>query len=154
MKKLNRNQSIAVFVGLAFVAYLMFGSTIMEFFNLSETSANPMNTSTGVSIEEIVVGQGLVAEPGDVLTVHYVGSFTDGRVFESSKDANVPFTFTLGAGRVIRGWEEGIRGMRAGGKRRLTISPEYGYGAQAVGPIPANSTLIFEVDLLNVQKSN
>ena len=103
-------------------------------------------------MEEVAVGTGVVAEAGDVLTVHYVGTLTDGRVFDSSRDRNTPFDFTLGMDSVIRGWDEGLVGMRVGGKRMLVIPPSYGYGAQGVGTIPANSTLIFEVELLNVKK--
>ncbi|OHA90477.1 MAG: peptidylprolyl isomerase [Candidatus Zambryskibacteria bacterium RIFCSPHIGHO2_12_FULL_48_10] len=107
---------------------------------------------TGYKVEEVVAGQGELAEPGDKLTVHYVGTLPNGQVFDSSRDSNSPYTFTLGAGQVIRGWDEGIQGMRAGGKRTLVIASDYAYGNQAVGPIPANSTLVFEVELLKVEK--
>jgi FKBP-type peptidyl-prolyl cis-trans isomerase len=76
---------------------------------------------------------------------------TDGTKFDSSLDRNQPFSFVLGAGRVIQGWDQGVRGMKAGEKRKLTIPPDLGYGSSAVGPIPANSTLIFEVELLSIQ---
>ncbi|MES2214325.1 MAG: FKBP-type peptidyl-prolyl cis-trans isomerase [Patescibacteria group bacterium] len=107
--------------------------------------------TTGVKIEDTLNGQGDVAVAGDMVTVNYVGTLPDGKVFDSSIDRGQPFTFQLGVGQVIRGWDEGFVGMRVGGKRKLTISPDYGYGAQTVGPIPANSTLIFEVDLLKVE---
>ena len=81
-----------------------------------------------------------------------MGTFQDGRVFDSSLDRNTPFSFTIGVGGVIRGWDEGLLGMKAGGKRILVIAPDYAYGAQGSGPIPPNSTLVFEVELLDVQK--
>ncbi|HET7295354.1 MAG TPA: FKBP-type peptidyl-prolyl cis-trans isomerase [Vicinamibacteria bacterium] len=101
-------------------------------------------------VEDLVVGTGAVAATGDTVTVHYVGTLTNGQRFDSSYDRGQPFTFRLGAGQVIAGWEQGIPGMRVGGKRRLTIPPSLGYGSRPNGPIPANSTLIFEVDLLSI----
>jgi FKBP-type peptidyl-prolyl cis-trans isomerase len=98
------------------------------------------------------VGTGAVAEAGDQVTVSYVGMLTDGTVFDASANhAPGSFTFTLGAGQVIKGWDEGVVGMKVGGERELVIPASLGYGAQAVGPIPANSTLVFQVQLLNVQ---
>jgi FKBP-type peptidyl-prolyl cis-trans isomerase len=98
-----------------------------------------------------VAGTGVEATAGKKVTVHYVGKLEDGAKFDSSVDRGQPFTFNLGVGEVIRGWDEGVAGMKVGGKRKLTIPPELGYGSQAVGVIPPNSTLIFEVELLNVQ---
>jgi FKBP-type peptidyl-prolyl cis-trans isomerase len=100
-------------------------------------------------IEDLVVGSGAVAVSGDTLTVHYTGSLTNGSVFDSSV-GRAPFTFRLGAGQVIAGWDQGLVGMRVGGRRRLTIPPELGYGNRANGSIPANSTLRFDVDLLSI----
>ncbi|MDP2641778.1 MAG: FKBP-type peptidyl-prolyl cis-trans isomerase [bacterium] len=154
MKKLNKNQWIAVFSSLVFLGYLLFSDPIMTLFN-SPASAEGLGgnvTQTGVLTQEVVAGNGAVSERGDTLTVHYVGKLTDGRVFDSSLDSNTPFIFTLGVGQVIRGWDEGLAGMRVGGKRVLTISPEYAYGEGGVGPIPPNATLIFEVELLDVEK--
>lgn len=155
MKKMNRNQWIAVGIGLGLLTYLLFSGPLVEFFS------KPMNTNTeaenveqpSFEVSEVSVGTGEIAEPGDTVSAHYVGTLTDGRVFDSSRDRGEPITFTLGIGQVIRGWDEGIQGMRAGGKRVLTISPEYAYGSQAVGSIPANSTLIFEVELVDVVKA-
>ena len=121
----------------------------MNLFNPQTT----VNTQTGVKVQDLVVGQGATAETGDSITVHYVGTLENSKVFDSSIDRGTPFTFTLGAGQVIKGWDVGVAGMQVGGKRKLTISPESGYGAQTVGPIPANSTLIFEVQLLDVKKA-
>ena len=102
-------------------------------------------------IVDVQEGTGTVAEKGNDITVHYTGYLTDGTKFDSSLDRRQPLTITLGVGQVIRGWDEGFGGMKEGGKRKLTIPPEMGYGSRAVGGvIPANSTLIFEVELLRV----
>jgi FKBP-type peptidyl-prolyl cis-trans isomerase len=102
-------------------------------------------------IEDLVVGTGAAAASGDTLTVHYVGTLANGTKFDSSYDRGQPFTFRLGARAVIAGWDQGLVGMRVGGKRRLTIPPALGYGSRANGPIPADSTLIFVVDLLSIE---
>jgi len=153
MKNLNKNQWIAVVVSLVFLTYLLFIGPIMNLLNPSST--NELDTQapqTGVVTQEIVIGDGSLAVAGDTITVHYVGTLLDGKVFDSSLDRNTPFSFTLGIGQVIRGWDEGFSGMRVGGKRLLIVAPDYGYGDQGVGAIPPNSTLIFEVELLNVEK--
>lgn len=153
MKKLNKNQWVAVFASLVFLGYLLYSTPFMNLFNPPVENTVSQNPESGFVSEDIVLGNGPVAEPGDNLSVHYVGTLSDGRVFDSSIDRNTPFSFILGVGQVIRGWDEGIVGMKVGGKRRLIISPEFGYGTQSVGPIPPNSTLNFEVELLNVEKS-
>lgn len=108
-------------------------------------------SSGGLGIEDVVVGDGATAEHGQFVTVHYTGWLTSGAKFDSSKDHGDPFEFNLGAGQVIRGWDEGVQGMKVGGTRRLTIPPELGYGARgAGGVIPPNATLVFEVELLAV----
>ena len=153
MKNLNKNQWIAVVVSLVFLTYLLFIGPIMNLLNPSST--NELDTQapqTGVVTQEIVIGDGSLAVAGDTITVHYVGTLLDGKVFDSSLDRNTPFSFILGVGQVIRGWDEGFSGMRVGGKRLLIVAPDYGYGDQGVGAIPPNSTLIFEVELLNVEK--
>ena len=114
-------------------------------------------TPSGLQFEDTVVGTGPEAKPGHNVTVHYTGwLFVDGEQgskFDSSLDRNDPFVFPLGRGRVIRGWDEGVQGMRTGGKRKLTIPPELGYGARgAGGVIPPDATLVFEVELLDVQE--
>lgn len=104
-----------------------------------------------LKIEDEKVGTGAEAVAGKKVTVNYVGTLVNGTKFDSSYDRNQPFTFTLGAGEVIAGWDQGVTGMKVGGKRKLTIPPSLGYGAQDLGAIPPNSTLIFEVELLKVE---
>jgi FKBP-type peptidyl-prolyl cis-trans isomerase FkpA len=110
-----------------------------------------IKTASGLQIEELVVGTGAAAASGQKVSVHYTGWLMNGTKFDSSKDRNVAFVFGLGRGQVIRGWDEGVQGMKVGGKRKLTIPPELGYGARgAGGVIPPNATLVFEVELLGV----
>ena len=106
---------------------------------------------TKLVIEDLTVGTGQTAAAGQKVKVHYTGWLTDGKKFDSSKDRNDPFEFGLGGGQVIRGWDEGVQGMKVGGKRLLVIPAALGYGARgAGGVIPPNATLLFEVDLLGV----
>jgi FKBP-type peptidyl-prolyl cis-trans isomerase len=108
-------------------------------------------TDTGLKIVDKVCGDGDVAESGQTVTVHYVGTLEDGTQFDSSRDRGEPFEFPLGAGMVIKGWDEGVVGMAVGGMRTLTIPPELGYGSEgAGGVIPPDATLTFEVELLEV----
>ena len=110
-----------------------------------------IKTPSGLTIEDLVVGTGDAAAAGQRVSVHYTGWTTDGRKFDSSKDRGQAFIFSLGRGEVIRGWDEGVAGMRVGGKRKLTIPPELGYGSRGAGSvIPPNATLSFEVELLAV----
>ncbi len=105
-----------------------------------------------LKVEDVLVGTGTEAKPGTKVSVHYTGTFTDGKKFDSSRDRGTPFEFTLGAGQVIRGWDLGIAGMKVGGKRKLTIPPELGYGVDGMpGAIPGNATLLFDVELLGVK---
>ncbi len=116
------------------------------------TGATAKPTSIpGLVVKDLKVGTGAEAVPGTTVTVNYTGWLTDGTKFDSSVDRNQPFDFQLGAGNVIPGWDKGVVGMKVGGKRKLTISPELGYGAAGAGPIPPNSTLIFDVELLGVK---
>lgn len=106
----------------------------------------------GLVVEDIETGDGAESKEGNKVTVHYKGTLTDGTQFDSSYDRGEPFSLTLGAGEVIEGWDKGLVGMKVGGKRKLTIPPELGYGEAGAGDdIPPNSTLIFEVELLEVE---
>ncbi|HFE37654.1 MAG TPA: FKBP-type peptidyl-prolyl cis-trans isomerase [Gammaproteobacteria bacterium] len=110
-----------------------------------------IETASGLNYKDLEVGEGATAEAGQQVTVHYTGWLEDGTKFDSSLDRSEPFQFKLGMGMVIRGWDEGVAGMQVGGKRKLKIPSELGYGASgAGGVIPANATLIFDVELLAV----
>ncbi|WP_437291611.1 FKBP-type peptidyl-prolyl cis-trans isomerase [Sorangium sp. So ce406] len=106
----------------------------------------------GLGIEDVKEGTGAEAKHGQLVTVHYVGTLTNGSKFDSSRDRGQGFSFKLGAGQVIKGWDQGVAGMKIGGVRKLTIPPDLGYGARGFPPvIPPNSTLLFEVELLSVK---
>lgn len=108
-------------------------------------------TDSGLKYEDLIAGDGEEAKAGQLVTVHYTGWLENGTKFDSSKDRNDPFRFKLGAGQVIRGWDEGVAGMKVGGTRKLTIPAALGYGSRgAGGVIPPNATLIFDVELLAV----
>ena len=109
-------------------------------------------TASGLSYEDEVEGTGPSPQQGQIAVVHYTGWLTDGTKFDSSRDRGQPFSFPVGQGQVIRGWDEGVATMQTGGKRKLTIPPELGYGTRgAVGVIPPNATLIFDVELLEIR---
>jgi FKBP-type peptidyl-prolyl cis-trans isomerase FkpA len=111
-----------------------------------------ITTASGLQYEDLSEGTGAAAKAGDSVQVHYTGWLTDGTKFDSSRDRGSPFGFTLGAGRVIKGWDEGVAGMKVGGKRKLQIPPALGYGARGAGSvIPPNAELIFEVELLGIR---
>ncbi|EKD93620.1 MAG: hypothetical protein ACD_28C00108G0013 [uncultured bacterium] len=111
-----------------------------------------VTNSSGLKYKDIMVGTGDTAEVGKTLSMHYVGTLTDGSKFDSSRDRGTPFEFTLGMGEVIQGWDEGVEGMKESGKRELVIPYQLAYGEQGIpGVIPAKSTLVFEVELLEVQ---
>lgn len=111
-----------------------------------------ITTASGLVYEDTVVGEGAEAKAGQQVSVHYTGWLTNGSKFDSSKDRNDPFEFSLGMRQVIGGWDEGVQGMKIGGTRKLTIPPHLGYGARgAGGVIPPNATLVFEVELLGLR---
>lgn len=172
MRKFGKAEWIGVGVALVAAAILFFGGQIWALFtgstqtvvnDQSLQSANEANQPTdtktmqnistvkGLEIYDEQVGTGAEAKAGQTVTAHYVGFLTNGTKFDSSLDRGQPFSFQLGGGQVIRGWDIGIQGMKVGGIRRLVISPELGYGANPVGSIPANSTLVFEVQLVDVK---
>ena len=170
MPNLSKKEWVAVTAGIAFVVYIMFGQIVMNLFEKSTSGdmaavGNAFNTDTaeennnmknqGVSVRDVVVGSGAVIAPGQAVSVNYVLKLADGTLIQDSKlvSGGQTFTFVYGAGQLIPGWEMGIEGMRVGGKRILTISPELGYGPQAVGPIPANSTLVFEIEVVAAESA-
>ncbi len=151
------NTATGIAVALAVVialAFLFLGSTVFTPFSeplLASPSMNSMEPVTELAVTDQTVGTGADAKPGDTVTVQYVGQLQDGTVFDASQNHGTEgFTFVLGAGAVIAGWDQGVAGMKEGGIRRLVIPASLGYGAQAVGPIPANSVLIFDVQLVKV----
>jgi FKBP-type peptidyl-prolyl cis-trans isomerase FkpA len=119
----------------------------------TKVTGDGVKTDSGLQYWDIRVGNGETAKEGSRVRVHYTGWLTNGKKFDSSVDAGTPFDFTIGNGEVIKGWEEGVAGMRVGGKRQLRIPPNLGYGADGTsdGTIPPNATLIFDVQLLAVQ---
>lgn len=154
MKRISKQEVIAMTTGIIVLALVLFIG-IYNSMSSQDILSNDLYTtmnqeeSSGLIIEELVVGDGAEAVSGKVVTAHYVGTLDDGTVFDSSIERG-PFSFVLGVGQVIKGWDMGIVGMRIGGKRKLTIPSELAYGSQAIGAIPPNSTLHFEVELLGV----
>lgn len=126
--------------------------------NLDNSSNSPLSvipttskTMEKLKIEDIKIGTGPEVKSGDTVTIHYSGTLEDGTKFDSSYDRKTPFETQIGVGQVIKGWDEGVPGMKVGGKRKLTIPPELGYGSSGAGDvIPPNATLIFEVELVSI----
>ena len=134
------------------ISHIIILSTVL-FVGMGCNKGNTEEMGNGLIIEDLVVGEGAEAQDYNKVVVNYTGSLEDGSVFDSSLNpGREPFTFTLGVGSVIKGWDLGVKGMKVGGKRKLTIPPELGYGDQGAGGlIPPGATLIFEVDLLEVE---
>lgn len=155
MKKLSKKEWVAVAVAVVFVGYTLFGGEVMSIFQRGTVSDNSIagiakaGISSGVVINDIVVGQGAQVEVGQLVSVHYLLSLSDGTVIQNSKDFGVPLEFVLGAGQVIPGWEQGFDNIKIGGIRTISIPPELAYGAEQAGPIPPNSTLIFTVEVVD-----
>ena len=154
MSKKQLTTGIAVVAALAVVAIFFF---YQNPFALPSQSASPsaqaMPTSSNLVVQDEVVGTGAEATQGAMVTIDYTGKLENGTIFDTSI-GKAPYQFTLGTTQVIPGFAQGILGMKVGGKRLLIIPPNLAYGAQAVGPIPANSTLVFEVSLLKVATPN
>ncbi len=171
MLTLNKNEWIAIVIVIA-VVFIFLGSKFLP--KIAEqnqnvginsdasstlTTNNNMNQNTnnasstgGLIIKDVVIGTGAVAKNGNLVSVQYTGKFADGKVFDSSVPRGQPIDFVLGSGMVIKGWDQGILGMKVGGKRTLTIPPELGYGVNGYPPvIPGNSTLYFDVELVGVK---
>lgn len=162
MKNKNRNQAIAVGVAVvafgAFFALIGFGQNLTQPFVSTIESPDELanastafntaqvNSETGLITEDRKEGDGQTAQRGDTLNVRYVGAFESGEVFDQGE-----FEFTLGAGQVIAGWDQGLEGMKVGGERILVIPSDLGYGDQGFGPIPGGATLIFQVELLGIK---
>lgn len=147
--------SALLVVGVGLWVVLRKSSTTQAPRTQNESSNTPIKVITkdsGVKIETLKLGNGShAADRGDLVSVHYTGWLTTGQKFDSSVDRGTPFEFKLGQGKVIQGWEEGIRGMKVGEKRRLTVPPKSGYGSRGTGRIPPRATLIFEVELMSVR---
>jgi FKBP-type peptidyl-prolyl cis-trans isomerase len=159
-KTLNSACTLAA-ASLTIGAFLVFGSLAFEAPARAEDAVKKpgatagggkmVTNPSGLKYEDTKVGTGAVATKGKHVTVHYTGKLADGKKFDSSKDRSEPFAFRLGAGEVIRGWDDGVEGMKIGGHRKLIIPPELGYGKRGVGGvIPPNSELHFDVELLGV----
>ena len=142
-------QCLAVLLPILFLNTL---SDAGEKQTIGERHSKVVTTSSGLQYLDIVVGSGRKAELGDTATVHYTGWLEDGTKFDSSLDRNEPFSFRIGSGMVIKGWDEGVGTMKKGGKRRLIIPPHLGYGRRGAGRvIPPNATLTFEVELIDLR---
>ena len=124
---------------------------VVALFSLVACGGDGMPTgATKLEVVDTTVGTGATAVSGDTVTVHYILSLTNGTVVQSSYTANKPYTFQLGANQVIPGFDQGVTGMKVGGKRKVTVPPSLGYGIQPNGQIPGNSTLIFEIELVSI----
>lgn len=126
-------------------------STTTTTYPSTATNSAPLEMENGLVVQDTAIGTGPEVKNGDTIVIHYNGTLEDGTKFDSSYNRGQPFETQIGVGRVIQGWDLGVVGMKAGGKRTLTIPPELGYGDQAAGTIPPNSTLIFEVELIAVK---
>lgn len=152
---MSRSTLIALVISLGVLltaGYLIFGMpTTPEAQNPATVVPQTKSPSSNLKIEDIKIGTGSAVQSGDNISINYKGTLTDGTQFDSSYDRGVPFETQIGVGRVIKGWDEGVIGMKVGGKRKLTIPPELGYGEQGTQGIPPNSTLIFEVELMGIK---
>lgn len=151
--------SVVCLLALGIFVYFIFGfnqkpsNTTSNTNKTTQTQPSETNKKipSDLKTEDLTVGTGTAVKSGDTVVVNYLGTLSDGTKFDSSYDRNEPFTTQIGVGQVIKGWDLGIIGMKVGGKRKLTIPPSLGYGDQAAGSIPPNSTLIFEVELVAIK---
>lgn len=162
MKSLSKKEWIGVVGSVVFIGYTMFGQTISDSFKQSTGKSVENGAAVALSgdapapnikTQDLTVGSGALISRGMTVEVNYILKLENGTLIQDSKQVNggKPFSFVFGAGELIPGWEMGIAGMRVGGKRIITIPPELGYGSQSVGPIPANSTLVFEIEVVSAQ---
>lgn len=161
MKTLGLKEYVAVAAGLGVIVLVFFFGGVMPFSGSSESAAstNDMTSSAPSNIasqgelikEDVKIGTGKEAISGSAVSVHYSLTLADGNKVDSSYDRGQPLPFTIGTGQVIPGFDQAVLGMKVGGKRKVTIPPALGYGSNPVGPIPANSTLFFEVELVEVK---
>ncbi len=136
------------------VATVVAGGDVENTTNIQKTITKALREDGSLQkliIDDVVLGTGREAQVGDTVTVDYIGTLQNGQEFDNSKKRGTPFTFTLGENRVIAGWEQGVLGMKVGGERILVIPPQLAYGNKNVGPIPANSTLVFAISLLSIE---
>lgn len=156
---MNRNWYTTILIGVGIIIGFLIFTLVNNKNNNSnkwtEVQTNPTNNMTDeikkpLDIKVLEEGSGPEIKNGDKATVHYTGTFENGTKFDSSVDRNEPFSFTLGAGQVIKGWDLGVSGMKVGERRKLIVQPEYGYGSNDYYTIPGNSVLIFEVELLKI----
>lgn len=164
-----KEKSTRVFILSMVIAFVLssLGFSALVIWNLSHDSSSQQNSQTSdiqkqledqlkqqqekLQSTDIKVGKGAAAKSGDEVTVNYVGTLTNGKKFDSSYDHKKPFTFIIGEGEVIKGWDQGLVGMKVGGERKLVIPPSLGYGSQSNSDIPANSTLVFDITLEKIQ---
>jgi FKBP-type peptidyl-prolyl cis-trans isomerase FkpA len=146
-----RGTVFALLLVMAATALFAQGSPKPDTSAPTKVTGAPKKTASGVSYWDIKVGTGAIASKGQTVTVHYTGWFTDGKKFDSSVDSGTPATFPLVDGGLIKGWIEGVPGMRVGGKRQLRIPPEAAYGSNGRPGIPPNATLVFDIELLGVK---
>lgn len=147
---MDKNIIFPIIFVIIIIAGIGFFSSVSKKDSKGEKPAVTEPTNNELKIETIKEGAGKPAKAGDKLSVHYTGTFLDGTKFDSSRDKGEPFDFTLSAGQVIKGWDQGLIGMKNGEIRKLTIPAELGYGASGSGSIPPNSTLVFEIELLKI----